>query len=207
MKFGSKKAIFGAIWGGFEEFGPCLGISHPTHPHLGKISQKNVFFASFPNLNLRIISLHTVPIYSESLRFDFYYLGWIFIIQGGSQGDGSLIVRFVLVPPVAISLKKPHHFSSRWMPRWVTTPSSRFKAHSTLARIGLGLVSNFSWCVCHRAQRGIFSTIYYFQAGNPNKQVKHWLLRHKIKAAAGFLVLLIITVVNPYFSDTLWLPL
>ena len=102
-----EKAIFGAIWGGFEGFGPCLGISHPTHPHLGKISQKNVFFGSFPNLNLRIISLHTVPIYSESLRFDFYYLGWIFIIQGGSQGDGSLIVRFVLVPPVAISLKNP----------------------------------------------------------------------------------------------------
>ena len=32
------------IWGGFEGFGPCLGISHPTHPHLAKISQKNVFF-------------------------------------------------------------------------------------------------------------------------------------------------------------------
>ena len=44
VKFGSKKAIFGAIWGGFEGFGPCLGISHPTHPHLGVISQKNVFF-------------------------------------------------------------------------------------------------------------------------------------------------------------------
>ena len=26
-------------------FGPCLGISHPTHPHLGEISNKqNVFF-------------------------------------------------------------------------------------------------------------------------------------------------------------------
>ena len=44
MKFGSKKAIFGVICGGFEGFGPCLGISHPTHPHLGEISQKNVFF-------------------------------------------------------------------------------------------------------------------------------------------------------------------
>ena len=32
----------------FEGFGPCLGISHPTHPHLGKISQKNVFFYTFP---------------------------------------------------------------------------------------------------------------------------------------------------------------
>ena len=52
MKFGSKKAIFGAIWEGFEGFGPCLGISHPTHPHLGKISQKNgFFFGSFPKVN------------------------------------------------------------------------------------------------------------------------------------------------------------
>ena len=48
MKFGSKKPIFGVIWGGFEGFGPCLGISHPTHPHLGKISQKKRFFFTFP---------------------------------------------------------------------------------------------------------------------------------------------------------------
>ena len=27
----------------FEGFEPCLGISHPTHPHLGKVSQKTVF--------------------------------------------------------------------------------------------------------------------------------------------------------------------
>ena len=78
----------------------------PTHIW-ERYPKKTFFFGNFPNLNLRIISLHTVPIYSESLRFDFYYLGWIFIIQGGSQGDGSLIVRFVLVPPVAISLKNP----------------------------------------------------------------------------------------------------
>ena len=44
MKFGSKKAIFGAIWGGFEGFGPCLGVSHPTHPYLGEISQKKTVF-------------------------------------------------------------------------------------------------------------------------------------------------------------------
>ena len=44
MKFGSKRAIFGVIWGGFEGFGPCLGISHPIHPHLVKISQKKCFF-------------------------------------------------------------------------------------------------------------------------------------------------------------------
>ena len=51
VRFGKTK---GEIWvekgdirgnlGGFVGFGPCLGISHPTHPHLGKISQKNVFF-------------------------------------------------------------------------------------------------------------------------------------------------------------------
>ena len=44
MKFGSKRAIFGVIWGGFEGFGPCLGVSHPTHPHLGEISPKKRFF-------------------------------------------------------------------------------------------------------------------------------------------------------------------
>ena len=49
MKFGSKRAIFGVIWGGLEGFGPCLGISHPTHPHLGEISQKKtVFFLAAP---------------------------------------------------------------------------------------------------------------------------------------------------------------
>ena len=31
MKFGSKKAIFGAIWGVFEGFGPCLGSSFPRY--------------------------------------------------------------------------------------------------------------------------------------------------------------------------------
>ena len=36
MTFGSKKAIFGVIWGGVKGFGPCLGISQSTHPHLGK---------------------------------------------------------------------------------------------------------------------------------------------------------------------------
>ena len=50
VKFGLKKAIFGVIWGGFEVFGSCLGVSHPTHPHLGEFSQKKrCFFYSFPN--------------------------------------------------------------------------------------------------------------------------------------------------------------
>ena len=51
MNFGSKKAIFGVILGCFEGFGPCLGISHPTHPHLGEISQKKrFFFDTFPKI-------------------------------------------------------------------------------------------------------------------------------------------------------------
>ena len=49
MKFGSKRAIFGVIWGGFEGFGPCLGFSHPTHPHLGERDlQKKVCFLLLP---------------------------------------------------------------------------------------------------------------------------------------------------------------
>ena len=37
VKFGSKKVIFGVIWGGFEGFGRWLEISHPL---FGKLSQK-----------------------------------------------------------------------------------------------------------------------------------------------------------------------
>ena len=48
VKFGSKRAIFGVIWGGF-----CLEISHHTYPHLGEISQKKLFFeGGLPSLNL-----------------------------------------------------------------------------------------------------------------------------------------------------------
>ena len=43
MRFGRTKneirvdnGDFRGDLGGFEGFGPCLGISHPTHPHLGK---------------------------------------------------------------------------------------------------------------------------------------------------------------------------
>ena len=35
--------IKGDFWGSFEGFGPLLGFSHPTHPHLGKFSLKNFF--------------------------------------------------------------------------------------------------------------------------------------------------------------------
>ena len=47
-KFGSKKSIFGVIWGRFEGFGPCLGVSHPTHPHLGKSPKKRFLFWGAP---------------------------------------------------------------------------------------------------------------------------------------------------------------
>ena len=51
VRFGRKKGKiqvekgdFQGDLGVYEGFGPCLGISHTTHPHLGEISQKNVFF-------------------------------------------------------------------------------------------------------------------------------------------------------------------
>ena len=57
----NKKTLFGrslpnlfthprvfVIWVGFEVFGPCLGISHPTHPHLGGISPKKTFLLGAP---------------------------------------------------------------------------------------------------------------------------------------------------------------
>ena len=53
MKFGSKRAIFGVIWGGFEGFGACLGVSHPTHPHLGEISQKKRVIGGFIERNAK----------------------------------------------------------------------------------------------------------------------------------------------------------
>ena len=66
VKFGSKKAIFGVIWGGFEGFVPCLGISHPTHPHLRKISQKkrNLFLAAslICLLCFTLLSRHTLQL-------------------------------------------------------------------------------------------------------------------------------------------------
>ena len=52
-RFGKTKVEIrvekGNFRGDFEGVGPCLGISHPTHPHLGKISQKKGFF--LPSLN------------------------------------------------------------------------------------------------------------------------------------------------------------
>ena len=55
MKFGSKRAILGVILGGFEGFGTCLGVSHPTHQHLGEISQNEPFFFLFWGASLTSI--------------------------------------------------------------------------------------------------------------------------------------------------------
>ena len=36
----------------FLGFLTCLRISHTTHPYLGKISKKNVFFGDIPNFKM-----------------------------------------------------------------------------------------------------------------------------------------------------------
>ena len=56
VRFGKTKVEIrvekGDFRGYFQGFGPCLGISHPTHPPLGEISQKNVFLDAFPYCDL-----------------------------------------------------------------------------------------------------------------------------------------------------------
>ena len=46
-----KKGDFRGDLGGF---GPGLGISHPTHPYLGKISKKNRFYFLGASLKLML---------------------------------------------------------------------------------------------------------------------------------------------------------
>ena len=44
-----EKSRFPGWFGGrFEGFGPCLGVSHPTHPHLGKSPKKRFLFWGAP---------------------------------------------------------------------------------------------------------------------------------------------------------------
>ena len=69
VKFGSKRAIFGVIMGGFEGFGPCLGISHPRHPHLGKPYQLKPFFS--------VISFESICNIDLKASFISYYKGWV----------------------------------------------------------------------------------------------------------------------------------
>ena len=56
VKFGKTKGEIrvkncGMIW--LFWGGPCLGISHPTHPHSGKLSQKSLFLHPPSLSNLR----------------------------------------------------------------------------------------------------------------------------------------------------------
>ena len=85
VKFGSKKAIFGEIWGGFEGFGPCLGISHPTHPHLGKI-----LAASLKNNAEKLIRTESCSVTRKTCKnlkiFEQYFAElclWLFHRVGG----------------------------------------------------------------------------------------------------------------------------
>ena len=48
----------GRFSGWFGGFGPCLGVSHPTHPHLGEISKKKRFFT--PSFNVNVISFGVI---------------------------------------------------------------------------------------------------------------------------------------------------
>ena len=62
VRFGKTKGEIrvekGNFRGDFEGVGPCLGISHPTHPHLGKISQKKrSFLDASPNADNSLIAL------------------------------------------------------------------------------------------------------------------------------------------------------
>ena len=95
VKFGSKRAIFGVIWGGFEGFGPCLGVSHPTHPHLGEISQKkNGFFlaASLTGLSFSIEGMKFGTWGQESIGNDSYAntMTGPWCTCGGEGGDNPL---------------------------------------------------------------------------------------------------------------------
>ena len=91
MKFGSKKAIFGAIWGGdFEGFGPCLGISHPTHPHLGKISQKKTFYFLAASLRLNYENFVFKFIKSHQNHLHDHNSGETRSFEASEQGGGSV---------------------------------------------------------------------------------------------------------------------
>ena len=65
-RFGKTKGeirVKKSVFRGFEGFGPCLGISYPTHPHLGKLSQIKPFFYGSPlaDGDLVLPQLHLCP--------------------------------------------------------------------------------------------------------------------------------------------------
>ena len=61
----------------FEGFGPCLGIRHPTHPHLGILSKKTqCFLDGFPNLWCRIWMRSVSVVVNFCCCFFFYCCWW-----------------------------------------------------------------------------------------------------------------------------------
>ena len=103
MKFGSKKAIFGAILGGFQGFGPCLGFSHPSHPHLGEISFSSTFFFT-PSLKpsgFLAANLACTKLMSALKRFanskESSSKDWLNEVK--SEGRGAPFPEFLFPPP------------------------------------------------------------------------------------------------------------
>ena len=107
MKFGSKKAIFGVIWGGgFEGFGPCLGNSHPTQwhpPTFGKDLPKKSFFYTFPN---SVRSFSSLYLYIADSLFFFFFFSSVFFFTPLSNatspsvpknGDRGAPFRFLII--------------------------------------------------------------------------------------------------------------
>ena len=68
-----EKGDFRGSLGGFEGFGPCLGISHHTHRHLGKISQ--IFLAAplstsgHPTPDESVLPAARVNVIAAAIRF------------------------------------------------------------------------------------------------------------------------------------------
>ena len=78
VKFGSKKTIFGVIWGGFEGFGPCLGIRHPpTHVWENFPQKKRCFFWAASLIHL--VKTKLIEQVSRELNMDKKILFKIFL--------------------------------------------------------------------------------------------------------------------------------
>ena len=61
-----EKSRFPGWFGGrFEGFGPCLGVSHPTHPHLGKSPKKRFLFWGAPLMDICHIVRYVALKYSN----------------------------------------------------------------------------------------------------------------------------------------------
>ena len=110
MRFGKTK---GEIWvekgdfrgnlGGFEGFGPCLGFSHPSHPHLGEISFSSTFFFT-PSLKpsgFLAANLACTKLMSALKRFanskESSSKDWLNEVK--SEGRGAPFPEFLFPPP------------------------------------------------------------------------------------------------------------